>query len=95
MQETMQDAVNQIVDPIAAGYAFDSHFVIAQLIKYHSDAYIHFAGSNETTAQMHGRIAQLIGDLPTVRKFPQEPPRLSWSEHIHGNPGPCALWEKI
>jgi len=87
----MQKAIIQIINSIDQGLVFDSHYVISQLIKYHSDAYIHFAGPNETTAQMHGRIAQFIQALTSVRQLPQK----SWSDNIHGLPSECALWERV
>ena len=87
----MQNIVAQIIDVINTGYVFDSHFVISQIIKIHSDQYIHFAGPKETTAQMHGRIAQLISSLPTVKLITKN----SWSDNIHGTPSECALWEKL
>ena len=60
----MKQTVSLVLNGIDKDVVFDSHFVIAQIIKKHSDVYIHFAGPNgvETTAQMHGRIAQLITD---------------------------------
>jgi hypothetical protein len=88
---SMKQAVSQVIETIEPGFVFDSHFVIAQLIKHHSDAYIHFAGPNQTTAQMHGIIAQIIGNLAFVKKLRQE----SWSDTIHGTSGRCALWERI
>ena len=86
----MQNAVTQIIAEITPGFVFDSHFVISQIIKFHSDAYLHFAGPNESTAQMHGRIAQIISASSSARKLPQS----SWSINIHGTPSDCALWER-
>ncbi len=86
----MQNAVNQVISRIEGGFVFDSHFVIREIIKHHSDVYIRFAGRDETTAQMHGRIAQIIQSLPSVAQLPQK----AWSENIHGYPSECALWHK-
>jgi hypothetical protein len=87
----MENAVKEIVEKINPGMFFDSHFVIAQIIKHYSDAYIHFAESAETTAEMHGRIARMIGQLRCVGNTGEK----SWSEHIHGEPGKCALWRRL
>jgi hypothetical protein len=87
----MENAIRQIIDEIQPNYVFDSHFVISQIIRDHSDIYIHFAGPNETTAQMHGRVAQIIQRLPNVRQLQQQ----SWSTNIHGTPSECALWQRI
>ena len=87
----MQNAVTQIITEINPGFVFDSHFVISQILRFYSDAYLRFAGPNESTAQMHGRIAQIISASSSVRKLPQS----SWSINIHSTPSECALWERI
>ena len=87
----MQNAVQQIVGQLQRGWVFDAHFVIAQLIKHHSDAYIHFASPNQTTAQMHGQISQLIDVLPHTRQLGNN----FYSENIHGTPSLCTYWEII
>jgi hypothetical protein len=86
----MQNAVREVVSAIEPNFVFDSHFVISQVIKRHSDAYIHFAAPGDTTAAMHGRIAQLIRDTGLVARMDQE----SWSDTIHGDPGSNALWRR-
>ena len=87
----MEDAIRAVVERIEPHYAFDSHFVISQLIKRHSDVYIRFAGPDETTAQMHARIAHIIQATGLVRRLPQQ----SWSDNIHGSSTDCALWQRI
>ena len=91
---TMQEAVSCILNGIDKGLVFDAHFIIAQIIKQHSDVYIHFAGPAglATTAQMHGRIAQLIGDSGLATQLAQYD---SLSDTIHGTPDKCSLWQKI
>ena len=86
----MEDAVRQIVSGIGLGLAFDSHFVISQILKHDSDAYIHFAVPGDATNTMHGRIAELIRDSGLVVRMEQE----AWSDTIHGKPGTCALWRR-
>ena len=86
----MTNAVQEIIDGIKTGRVFDAHFVISQIIKHHSDLYIHFAGTNETTNHMHSRIAKMIKRF-SVKPLPQQ----SWSENIHGIPSECSLWEKF
>ena len=87
----MRRAINEIIRGIRRGYFFDSHFMISQIIRRYSDLYIHFAGPRESTAHMHGRIAQLIQQSPSVRLVS----RNFWSNNIHGKQSPCALWERI
>jgi len=87
----MQNAIQQIIGQIQSGRVFDAHFVITQLIKHHSDVYIHFAGPNQTTAQMHGQISQIIDALPNTRQLGNN----FYSEHIHGMPDVCTYWEII
>ena len=86
----MNDAIETIVGKMPKECVFDAHFVISQLIKCHSDAYIHFAGPNQTTAQMHGRISQLIDDLPSTRQLGNN----FYSENIHGVPSENTYWTK-
>ena len=85
----MQNAVTQIIDSVPHGLTFDSHFVISQVFKLHWNAYVQFAGSNETISQMHGRIAQLIQASPSAQEVSK-----IWSENIHGTPSECTLWQR-
>jgi hypothetical protein len=92
----MKDAIRQIVDEIPSGMVFDSHFVIARLIRQHSDAYLSFASALQLadggTIAMHGRIGQEIAKLEgtTIAKIQNR----SWSENIHGNASDCTAWKK-
>ena len=88
----MDKAISSIIDEIPVGSIFDSHFVINQLIRNHSDAYLDFAktfsGSNITLV-MHGNIGQKIDKLSCVEQLGK-----SWSENIHTKPSPCTCWKK-
>ena len=86
---TMQNAIEEVISQLQTGWVFDAHFVINQLIKYHSDVYIHFAGPDQTTAQMHGHISQIIDNLPNTKQLGDN----SCSENIHGKPSLCHYWE--
>ena len=93
----MEDLIRSIIDTIPRGKIFDSHFIINQLIKRHSDEYLRFASqfanSTELTLSVHGKIGQLINgfDGSVLRRLDRE----SWSENIHGNSSPCTCWEKL
>ncbi len=93
----MQNAISKILSGINKGCIFDSHYVISQLIKYHSDAYLTFASgitaSSYKTLAVHGQIGQEIAKFE-----PSEISRvdnMSWSENVHGNPSECTAWEKL
>jgi hypothetical protein len=86
----MQAAVDRVIGQIAKRRAFDSHFLIAQVILHHMPAYVVFRAPGDTDATLHGRIAQLIPRSGLVRRFPQQ----AWSHNIHGGPSPCALWQR-
>ena len=88
----MAQAVSAVLMRSRKGLVFDSHFVIAQIIKHHTDAYIHFARHSETTKHMHSRIAKLIGASGLVIQLKQFD---SWSETICGKPDKCALWQRL
>ncbi len=88
----MEQAIRKVLKPIRRGLIFDSHFVIAQLIKHHTHIYTCFAGRNETTKHLHHRIAKEIGKQKSlVQKCVDK----SWSDTIRGTPATCALWQKI
>ncbi len=85
----MQNTIEQVISQLQTGWIIDAHFVINQLIKYHSDVYIHFASPNQTTAHMHGRISKIIDNLPSTCQLGDN----SCSENIHGKPSLCHYWE--
>ena len=89
----IQEPLRSIITPVPTGLIFDSHFVIAKLIKEHSDAYLRFAasiGANVETETMHGFIAMEIGKLDGVVQIQPG----AYSENIHGEPSKCACWER-
>jgi hypothetical protein len=92
----MKNALTIIIDDIPKGTIFDSHYVISQLIKNHSDAYLKYASailknSNGTTATYHGQIALRIAEFDSVENISEK----SWSENIHGISSSCTAWKKI
>lgn len=46
----MQNTILEILNGIPQGKVFDSHYIISQLIKYHSDAYLAYAGAINTSS---------------------------------------------
>lgn len=94
---SISEAIENVVNRIETGHRFDSHFVVQQLIKKHSDEYIKFtskyADSDEPTLTSHQMIGheikKLNGQLVERQNFE------SWSENIHGKGGKCAAWKKI
>ncbi len=56
----MQNSIRTILSKIPKGMIFDSHYIITQLIKHHSDEYLRFAGQINTedkrTLITHGKI---------------------------------------
>ena len=91
--EIITPAIRTIVESVRKGHIFDSHFVIDMLIKEHSDEYLRFAASfdsNFTTAQVHGQIAIQTSRCDDLVESQDS----SWSEHIHGETGPCECWRR-
>ncbi len=93
----MQAAISEILGNIPKGRIFDSHYVISQLIKSHSDQYLNFASgittNSDKTLAVHGQIGREITNFE-----PNEICRLenmSWSENIHGNSSECTAWKKL
>lgn len=96
----MQNAISEILNGIPKGKIFDSHHVISQLIKYHSDVYLTFASGinvspNKTlkTLAVHGQIGKEIAKFEPVSI--SQIANKSWSENIHGNSSECTAWEKL
>ena len=93
----MNSIVEQILRGIEKGSAFDSHFIIDTIIRYHSDDYLTFAANHLATSKVteyaHSEIAKIIalfrGNLV------QDLPYKSISYNIRGKASPCALWERI
>ena len=93
----MRNAILSVLEQIPSGCIFDNHFVINQIIKYHSDEYLSFAGGvnaqSERTLAVHGQIGIEIkrfeGNL--IERIDG----LSYSENIHGNASTCTCWKKI
>lgn len=93
----MRQAIQHIIDDIPIGCIFDSHFIITRLIKFHSDEYLTFASSIDSstnkTLAVHGKIAQEIANFEksVIQRLDQN----SFSENIHGNASICTCWQKI
>ena len=93
----MQRAIEEVLGGIKKGYVFDSHYVISQLIKFHSDAYLNFASgisaNSGKTLAVHGQIGKEIAKFEpsTVSRLKN----MSLSENIHGNSSECTAWEKL
>ena len=92
----MHKAISGILNGIPKGTIFDSHYVISQLIKYHSDAYLRFAcsinASSNRTLAVHGQIGKEIAkfESSSISRIAN----MSWSENIHGNVNECTCWRK-
>jgi hypothetical protein len=93
---TLEQAVEQVLVDIPTGMAFDSHFVVDELIRLFSDEYLVFAsrysGGKKPTLTTHQQIGNLIdrhrGSL--VKRLPYD----SYSKTIHGTKGKCAAWRR-
>jgi hypothetical protein len=77
---------------------FDSHYVIKQLVRNHTDEYLSYAASiapeveRKSVNSIHGLLAQEIGKCTNlVRDTGQN---IS-TENIKGELSPCRIWEKI
>ena len=108
---SLRDSIKQIIKAIPRQCYFDSHFVIEELLKHHTDEYINavapFAGEGKKriTLAAHAHIGQEIlgcingdngGDALAKRvKNPDGNGADSWSTTIHGTGGRCALWRRI
>ncbi|WP_321315101.1 hypothetical protein [Halarcobacter sp.] len=94
----MKKAIHTILNEIPKNKIFDSHYVISQLIKFHSDIYLIFASgisaTSEKTFVIHGQIGKEIAKFEAsnlIRRLEN----MSWSENIHGNSSECTAWIKL
>lgn len=94
----MNVAIRQIVDSIKSGCVFDSHFVIARLIKLHPDKYLFFAGGNTARIKKmpitHGLLAKKLTQLQRQHVI-ERVGSPSFSENIKGRPSKCSCWRKL
>lgn len=100
----MQQAIQRIIEDIDEDCVFDSHFVIAQLIKREYDTYLRFVvtrfqADTLTTAIVHGQLAEQITVFIESDIGHNIAERLddleSFSENVQGNACKCACWRKI
>ena len=92
----LPNAVEQILRNIPPGMAFDSHFVIGQLVQRFSDRYLRFcsryANSDETTRTAHQQIGRVINSFNGL--LIQRLRFRAFSLNIHGIASPCAAWRR-
>ncbi|NQU05525.1 MAG: hypothetical protein HQ568_05480 [Calditrichaeota bacterium] len=93
----MEDTIRAILTEIKTNRVFDSHFIIENVIKDHSDSYLDYASqisaASQRTLVVHGNIGKIISSFEgaLVEKQPFE----SISYNIHGNVSGCACWKKL
>ena len=98
MNDIIVNAIRSIIeDIIPEGKIFDSHFVIDQLIKKHSDEYLIFASSIDAsqnkTRLMNGKIAQKIEKQDNLVEKVGDTGDF-WSVNMKGNATECSGWKK-
>ena len=101
----IEDIIREIIQQIRPGMAFDSHFVIRQLISRDLDAYVRFVANsadfNRPGLHAHQRIGHVINSLAQPsdglcqRFWHRDERQQSWSINIKGKPGECALWLRL
>ena len=95
----MEDAIRNILGDIPGGMIFDSHYIISQLIKHHSDVYLTFAsrigGDSKKTEVVHSQIGQKIAQFESGINIIEKIEEKSWSENIHGKSSQCTAWKKL
>jgi hypothetical protein len=90
----LNDAVEKVLkEKINKDYVFDSHAVIAYLLKNDSDAYLKFCKA-ETTESSHSQIAKIISGFEGSGMIEKVSDK-SWSKNIHDQFTPCACWKKL
>jgi hypothetical protein len=89
-------AIETVLKNIKSGHHFDTHHVIDQMIRNHSDDYIRFvskfAEGKEPTLTAHQQFGQEVAKFDGELIERQD--GRSCSINIHGNPSECALWKR-
>ncbi len=93
---SIENAIRSIIKDVDKNHVFDTHFVIRQLIKLHSDEYLKFAchikAETNISALVNGHIGQLIRDMKDLVE------KMDWdfySESFNGKTHSNAGWRKI
>ena len=98
MAHDIGKAIKEELAKISGAVRFDSHYIIKQLLKHHTDEYLSYAASigvdnkPKSAATIHGLLAQEIGKCTElVRDTGMD---IS-SENIHGSLSTNRLWQKV
>ncbi len=95
--KSMNTAVKAVLEAIPSNVMFDTHFVLGQLLRNHSDQYLRhcaeFTQIEGCTLAAHQGIGRIIKtfDGGIVQRQDVD----AFSENIHGNASTCALWLKL
>jgi hypothetical protein len=94
----MKNVIETIISEIPRGMAFDNHYIITTVIRFHGDEYLSFIADNvvassRITEYVHSELAKIIASFESTL-IKRLPPR-SISYNIRGNASECALWERI
>jgi len=91
----MRNVIRKIIREIQKGTFFDSHYIIATLIKKHSDDYLDFARQTAgTTRFVHGNIAKIIHTCNDLAQRAPDRKSCAISYTIHDKANKCALWKR-
>jgi len=85
----MKKAIQRVIDDVPSGCVFDSHFIIARLIKDKK----YRASEKLTIAIVHGNIANMLYSFEK-KKLITRMEFDSYSENITGKASICSCWKK-
>ena len=93
-RQILEAPIRDIIQNIPPGHSFDSHEIIRQLLRGHSEEYFRFIASFDqevlTTETVHGHVGQIIASMENV--VVQK--NMAFSSNIHGKPSPCHSFVK-
>lgn len=92
------ECIETIIQDIEVNSFFDSHYVIARMIRDFSDNYLRIAQkidpeTKHLTLRVHQQIGNMINKLNG--RLVERQNSQSLSMNIHGNESSCALWKRI
>lgn len=91
--------LREIIRKVPRGRAFDSHFLISELIRLNSDAYLRFsseyAKSAHPTEMVHKQLSHVVASFAKLEEGLRVAEKPSWSLNPYGKAGECDLWVKL
>ena len=96
--DALSATLRDIIRKVPEGCAFDSNFLIAELMRLNSDAYLRFAAeyakAKATTFKVHEQLGHVIASFAKRQEGVRAAERTAWSVNEYRTAAKCDLWVK-